>query len=131
MSKIKILSSLIFMACLLSFSVLWVGVFPHWNIATQSVIRLYDSPALNEASISLPNRTVLLGQISVIDSHEDPSTTVRESGTVTSPSSALPDQGKYSAEVPLSQTDEGKPLTAETLSSAEENLTKLEEGLHN
>lgn len=47
MSKKKIIGSLIFMAC---FSVFLVGVFPHWSIATQSVIQLQSKGSLSQSS---------------------------------------------------------------------------------
>jgi len=127
MSKMKIIGSLTFMACFLSISVFLVGVFPDWSLTAQSVTRLYDSSALNEASIPLPNRKVLLDKTSIIDSNEDPSTTVKESGTVTSSSSALSDQGEHPTEVSLSQADEGKPPTERTVSQSEGTQSKLQE----
>ncbi|WP_242860364.1 polysaccharide deacetylase family protein [Desulfosporosinus sp. I2] len=117
----KLKGCLIFMACFLGFSVFWVGVFPYWSIATQSVIPLQNSPAPNQASVISSNRTVLLDQTGVIDSNEAPSTTVKESGTLTSPSSQLFDQGEYPVKAPLSQAEEGNPQssTGETLSPSE------------
>jgi len=118
MSKKKIIGSLIFMACFLSSSVFLVGAYPHWSLATQSVFQRSDSAVLNEASIPSPNRTGLTDQTSVVDNDENPSKTVSESGSVASPSSTQPNQGEYSsAGEPLSQTDEGTPLTTGTLSS--------------
>ena len=115
MSKKKIIGSLIFMACFLSSSVFLVGAYPHWSIATQSVLHLSDSSTPNEASIPSPDRTGITAQAGVGDSDKGSTTTVNRSGIVTSPSSTLTDQGEYSSpEASLAQTDED-----------EENQTKV------
>ena len=121
MSKLKIIGSLIFMMCFLSFSAILVGVFPYGSIAAQPVIQLYDSPALDEASIPLPNRTVLLTQTS--DSKEELSTTVKKSGTslnIMSPSesedlSPTPLPGPPGTPIHAYYGESGNPPTAQGL----------------
>ncbi|AET69420.1 putative xylanase/chitin deacetylase [Desulfosporosinus orientis DSM 765] len=53
MSKIKILGSVIFLVCFLVFTVIGVGMFPHWSKATQTnertAVQLKDSPAGDKA----------------------------------------------------------------------------------
>ncbi|MDO0825060.1 polysaccharide deacetylase family protein [Desulfosporosinus nitroreducens] len=118
MSKMKI-AGLVFMASFLSISVFWVGVFPHWSIATQSIARLHDSPKLKEDLAPLPNSMAEVDETSEIDSKEDQ--------LATSPSSALLAQGKYPEESSLSQPDQSKLLTEKAPSQSEAINTRYED----
>lgn|GEM_PF-717766 len=135
MSKIKIVGSLIFMASVFGISVFWLGVFPQWSIANQSVTQLHDSSEQNEASAPLQNRMDDVDQYVdqasvVIDSEEDPSLLVKESEAVTPPkppSSTQPMQGKYPQEETPSQSDQSKPSTEEELFESEQNRPQSKE----
>ncbi|WP_157137212.1 polysaccharide deacetylase family protein [Desulfosporosinus youngiae] len=134
MSKIKIMSRLIVMVCLIILSIFLMAGFPEWGIATQSVIRLHYSPALDEASIPSPDRREAGSHAGGIDRSDGAASKAEEPETAIEPSSDLPDRGEYPADAEgtgseaiedLSRNGEtqpgvdSQPLTGESQSPAE------------
>ncbi|SDH23060.1 polysaccharide deacetylase family protein [Desulfosporosinus hippei] len=117
MSKMKIIGSITFMTCFLSFSFIWLEGFPGWSKATQTVARHYDTQVLNQVkptssadsidnnnSKPSPASPALVSEISAQKDYPDQSTLSQPKDNPPEEKISQPEQ----SDPPLSEPDLGK-----------------------